>query len=77
MNSGQKQFFDFIMERTKEDKKEDMKALLEEGFMRQENGTFTQEYMAEYTPKMLGNLLPKHVEEVKAITEQFGKNKVQ
>lgn len=40
MNIGQTQFFDFIMERTQPEKKEDMKVLLEEGFSRQDDGTF-------------------------------------
>ena len=77
MNAGQKQFFDFIIERTQTDKREDMKTLLEEGFAHQDNGTFTMEYLAEYTPKMLKNLKPEHVDEVKAITEQFGNGKAQ
>jgi hypothetical protein len=77
MNAGQRQFFDFIMERTRDDQKNAMKALLEEGFARQDNGTFTSEYMADYTPKMLSFLMPEHVEEVKAITENFGKHRAQ
>jgi len=76
MNPGQKQFFEFIMERTQPEKAEDMKALLEEGFAKQNDGTFTPEYLTDYTPKMLSFLLPEHVEEVKNITEQFGKNRV-
>lgn len=75
MNAGQKQFFDFIMERTQPEKTVDMTALLEEGFAKQNDGTFTPEYLAGYTPKMLSFLLPQHIEEVKNITEQFGKNR--
>ncbi|HOB43906.1 MAG: hypothetical protein QM451_01480 [Bacillota bacterium] len=32
MNQGQKVFYDFIMERVREDKKEEAKALLEQSF---------------------------------------------
>lgn len=77
MNAGQEQFFNFIVERTQPEKAEEMKLLLEEGFQKQEDGTFTPEYLEGYTPKMLSFLLPQHVEEVRAITEQFGKNRTQ
>ena len=74
MNPGQKQFFDYIMERTRPEQTDDMKALLEENFQRQEAGTFTPGYLAESMPKMYAMLKPEHVGEVKAVTEQFGKN---
>jgi len=40
MNQGQKVFYDFIMERVREDKKEEAKALLEQSFplLRRGNG---------------------------------------
>ncbi len=77
MNPGQKQFFDFIVERTQPDKANDMKALLEENFQRQDNGTFTPDYLAASMPKLYAMLKPEHVDEVKAITAQFGKNMTQ
>lgn len=63
----------FILERTQDSKQEDAKALLSESFAKQADGTFTPEYMADFTPKMLALLKPEHVDEVKAITEQFSK----
>ena len=72
MNAGQNQFVDLIMERTQETQKEAMQALLEEGFAKQANGTFTPEYLAGYTPKMLDMLKPEYVAEVREITEKFG-----
>lgn len=77
MHPGQKQFFDFIIERTQTGKKDEMQSLLEEGFARQDNGTFTPEYLAGYTQKMLSCLEPEHVDEVKTITGQFGKTMAQ
>ena len=77
MNEGQKQFYNFIIARTQPHKVQDMKSLLEQAFDRQDNGTFSSEYLSDYTPKMLSFLMSEHVEEVKAITENFGKHKAQ
>lgn len=75
MNAGQKQFYDYIIERTQPEKLSDMKNLLEEGFLKQENGTFTSEYIAEYSSKMLSFLLHEYVDEVRALTDNIGKYK--
>lgn len=72
MNPGQKQFFDYIMDRTLAGKEEAMKSLLAEGFIKQDDSTFTAEYLREFTPRMLALLQEEHVEEVKKLTAQFG-----
>ncbi len=75
LNPGQEQFLNFILERTQDGKAEEMQALLGESFQKQADGTFTPEYLADFTPKMLALLKPEHVEEVRQITENFGKGR--
>jgi hypothetical protein len=77
MNEGQKNFFDFILERIKPGKEEEVKALLEEGFSKQADGTFTPEYMQGIVPKYLEMLKPENVEEVKNVLMNFGPSKAQ
>ncbi len=72
MNEGQERFYHFILERVLGEKLEDAKALLNEGFDKQANGGFDGAYAAGYAQKMLSMLKPEHVEEVKAIMQQFG-----
>lgn len=74
MNPGQEKFFNFIMERVQDGKQEEAKALLEESFGKQADGTFNQEYLEGFVPRMIAVLKPEHVEEVKAIMAQFGQN---
>lgn len=45
MNSGQKQFYDYILKRVRAGNEEKAKVLLNESFTRQEAGTFNQEYL--------------------------------
>jgi len=72
MHKGQEKFFEFILERVKEDKREDAKALLAESFQKQADRTFTPEYLASFAPRMIEMLKPEHIEEVKAIMTQYG-----
>ncbi|WP_436513724.1 hypothetical protein [Clostridium thermobutyricum] len=67
MNKGQEQFFNFIMERVTEEGRKEAEELLNESFEKQANGTFNEEYMKAFIPKMLGLLKPECVEEVKNI----------
>lgn len=71
MNQGQEMFYKFFMERTKEDKKEEAKALLEEGFVRQEEGTFDKAYLEEIMPKYFDLIRPDAVEELKEAMAHF------
>jgi hypothetical protein len=77
MNEGQKKFFDFILERIQSGKEEEAKALLEEGFVKQADGTFTPEYMQNIIPKYLAMLKPENVDEVKNVMMNFGPPKAQ
>lgn len=72
MNPGQKLFYDFIMERAKDEKKAEAKALLGEGFSRQAAGTFDKGYFQEIVPRILDLIKPEAVNEVKAAMEDFG-----
>lgn len=72
MNQGQEKFFEFILERVKEDKQDVAKELLAESFQKQADKTFTPEYLASFAPRMIAILKPEHIEEVKAIMTNFG-----
>ncbi|WP_315115659.1 hypothetical protein [Clostridium intestinale] len=74
MNPGQEKFYEFILERVQEDKVENAKALLSDSFKKQEEGTFTQEEVVVFIPKMISLLKPEKVEEVKNIMKQFSQN---
>lgn len=74
MNQGQEKFLGFILERVQEDRVDEAKSLLSESFKKQQEGTFSQEYIMEFIPRMISLLKPDKVEEVKAIMEQFAKN---
>lgn len=72
MNPGQQQFFNFILERTLEDKQEEVRSLLEDSFKRQAEGTFNMEYLNDFNIKLISLLKPEAVEEVSKILKQFG-----
>ena len=74
MNQGQEKFLEFILERIKEDKIEEAKALLADNFKKQSEGNFTQDDIAQTIPKMLALLKPDKVEEVQAIMKQFAQD---
>lgn len=74
MNQGQEKFLAFILERVQEDKVDEAKSLLSESFKKQQEGTFSHEYIMEFIPKMIALLKADKVEEVKEIMEQFAKN---
>ncbi len=71
MNPGQKQFYDFFIERTKDDKKEEAKALLEDGFARQAAGTFDKAFLEQVMPKYFEIIKPEAVDELKTAMAHF------
>jgi hypothetical protein len=71
MNQGQEMFYNFFMERAKDDKKEEARELLEEGFARQAAGTFNKAYLQEIMPKYFAVIKPEAVEELKQAMEHF------
>ncbi len=71
MNQGQEMFYNFFIERVKNDKKEEAKALLEGSFARQAAGTFDMAYFQEIMPKFLAIVKPEAEEEVKEAMNNF------
>ncbi|WP_270660127.1 hypothetical protein [Paraclostridium bifermentans] len=67
MNNGQERFFNFIMERVLLENQDKAKALLNESFKKQDEGTFNKEYMMSFIPRMLELIKPESIEEVKNI----------
>ena len=67
MNSGQEKFFNFIMERVDLENQDKAKELLSESFAKQDEGTFNQEYMMNFIPRMLKLINPEFLDEVKNI----------
>ena len=74
MKEGQEQFLTFILDRTKEDKKEKMQALLAEMFERQQTGKLDKMYLMTTAPKLLAYLKPEAIDEVKQVVSEFSKN---
>jgi hypothetical protein len=74
MNAGQEKFLNFILERVKEDKAQEVKELLADNFKKQEEGKFTGDDAKQFIPKMISLLQPDKVEEVQAIMKQFAEN---
>ncbi|WP_100488457.1 hypothetical protein [Sporolactobacillus pectinivorans] len=72
MNPGQEKFFNFIMERIQDGKQDETKALLNESFSKQADGTFNAEYLTSFATRMIALLKPAYVDEVKTIMSQFG-----
>ena len=71
MNQGQEMFYNFFIERAKDDKKEEAKKLLMEGFVRQEEGTFDKEYLQNIMPQYFDLIKPEAVEELKQAMQHF------
>ena len=70
----QEMFSNFILQRVKEDKLEEAKALLAENFKKQDEGTFTKEDVEQFVPKMLEYLKPEKIEEIRTIAKNFSIN---
>lgn len=71
MNDGQKKFLGFILDRVKENKKQEAEALLQESFGKQQDGTFNQEYLMSFIPRMMACIQEDKLEEVKNVMMNF------
>ncbi len=71
MNPGQQQFYTFIMERVRDEKKEEAKTLLEDSLARQTDGTFSRAYLHDIMPNFTDIVNPEAIEDVKAAMSQF------
>ena len=74
MTAGQEKFLGFILDRVKDEKKDETRALLEESFAKQSDGSFNAAYLVSFTQKIAPMLKPEFTGEVKKIIEDFGKN---
>ena len=68
---GQEMFLNFILQRVQEGKEDEAKAILTENFRKQTEGTFSQQDIQEFIPKMISLLKPEKLDEVQAVVKQF------
>ena len=74
MNQGQQFFYNFFMERVIEGKEEEAKTVLNNGFQKQEEGTFDAAYLNEVMPKYFDLIKPEFAEDLKQAMAHFGSN---
>ncbi|WP_394233880.1 hypothetical protein [Niallia oryzisoli] len=68
---GQEKFLNYILQRVQEGKEEEAKEILTENFRKQAEGSFSQEDIQAFIPKMMNLLKPEKLEEVQAVVKQF------
>ena len=68
---GQEKFLSFILERVQEGKEDVAREILLENFRKQNEGSFSQEDIQAFIPKIINLLKPEKLEEVKAVVKQF------
>jgi len=71
---GQEMFLNFILQRVQEGKEEEAREILLSNFKKQDEGTFSQEDIQEFVPKMVSLIKPEKLEEIQAIVKQFSGN---
>lgn len=68
---GQEMFLNFILQRVQEGKEDEAKEILTENFRKQTEGTFSQEDIQEFIPKMISLIKPDKLGEIQAVVKQF------
>jgi len=68
---GQEMFLNFILQRVQEGKENEAKEILIENFKKQQEGTFTQDDIQEFIPKMISLIKPEKLDEIIAVVKQF------
>ncbi|WP_071392753.1 hypothetical protein [Bacillus tuaregi] len=68
---GQEMFLNYILERVQEGKEDEAKEILTENFKKLTEGTFSQEDIQVFLPKMISLLKPEKLEEVAGVVKQF------
>ena len=71
MNKGQEMFFNFIMQNVEEKNQDKAKELLTESFGKQDDGTFSKEYLSAFIPRMLELIKPESIDKVKDIMMNY------
>ncbi|OAS14989.1 hypothetical protein [Paenibacillus oryzisoli] len=72
--AGQEKFLGFILDRVQEGKEEEAKEILLLNFKKQEEGTFSQEDIMQFVPKMISLLKPEKLGEIQEVVKQFSGN---
>lgn len=73
MNEGQNKFFEFIMMCTKEEYRDQAKALLAESFERQNSGSFDLSFLTKFNAEIKDYIKEDKLDEVTAVLSGFGK----
>jgi hypothetical protein len=68
---GQEMFLSFILQRVQEGKEDEAREILLENFKKQDEGTFSQEDIQAFIPKMISLIKPEKSDEIKAVVKQF------
>ncbi|PLT32672.1 hypothetical protein [Bacillus sp. V5-8f] len=71
---GQEMFLQFILQRVQEGKEDEAKEILLENFRKQDEGTFSQEDIQQFIPKMISLIKPEKMEEIQAVVKRFAGN---
>lgn len=71
MTQPQEMFFQFIMQHVKEDSRDQARALLDEAFAKQQEGSMDKLYLLGFLPRMLACIKPESVEQVKQVMTNF------
>lgn len=71
---GQEMFLNFILQRVREGKEEEAREILLENFKKQDEGTFSQEDIQQFIPKMMSLLKPEKLAEVQAVATKFAES---
>lgn len=74
MNKGQEMFYEFFMKMVKEGKEEEAKRVLLENFEKQNNGTFTFEYLNSVKPIYFSLIKPEFTEQLEKAMSHFASN---
>ncbi len=74
MNPGQAMFSNFLMGIVKDDKKEVAEKLLQDCFKKQDEGTFTKEFLESIVPTMFEVVKPEKIDELKNAMKHFASN---
>lgn len=74
MEQGQRQFYNYIIERVKEDRLEDAKMLLGDSFRKQSDGEFSRDDAVQFASKIEGLLKEDKVSEVRSVMQNFSQN---
>lgn len=72
MNQGQEKFLNYILDRVIEGKRGEAKALLEQGFEKQADGTFNMAFINEFSSKLFPIIASEFIEEVKSVIASDG-----